>query len=394
MIIEGQKLLLGNITRQNIGSGDGHDLAFKEFVLQMNKIFDLNQENVLVAKNIKNLNLTKRTTMESLTMNIFFTTTTLTSIGYGQNAPHSLYARIFCVVYITIGIPLYLITIADLAKYLSEMLYIGYMEIIKIKANILLKLKRKPPKFATRRTRGSIQLGKIIIAGENTIIVEVPFFFLYITLLGYISLCAYIMAGYENWTMLESYYFVIISILTIGLGDLTAKNEEYIILTTVLLLFGLILMTTCIDLIGSYYINQLHFFGRNIEGEDPLEWLKAVQQKRIEMLKRDAMRKLFETVTALHHLHFAARVNLGKGSIDSIELEPEIPPAPLSIEASNPTTDTILLSWVPPIFNDKDRKYYYTLSVKNRTPQRRNQNHFTVIDFINTNFYEVTGKSI
>ena len=62
--------------------------------------------------------------------------------------------------------------------------------------------------------------------------------------------------------------------------------------------------TTCIDIVGAYYIDQLHFFGRRLDVEDPLEWLKAVQLKRIEAMKREAMRKLFEMVTALGNMHF------------------------------------------------------------------------------------------
>lgn len=58
------------------------------------------------------------------------------------------------------------------------------------------------------------------------------------------------------------------------------------------------------DIVGAYYIDQLHFFGRRLDIEDPLLWLKAVQQKRIDAMKREAMRKLFETVAALNRMHF------------------------------------------------------------------------------------------
>jgi len=56
-------------------------------------------------------------------------------------------------------------------------------------------------------------------------------------------------------------------------------------------------------MVGAYYIDRLHFFGRRMDFDDPLEWLKAVQQRRIEAMKREAMRKLFETATAMYRFN-------------------------------------------------------------------------------------------
>lgn len=88
--------------------------------------------------------------------------------------------------------------------------------------------------------------------------------------------------------------------------DLVPRNQSYVLVTLLIILIGLVLTTTCIDVVGAYYIDRLHFFGRRIDRQDPLAWLKAVQLKRIEAMKREAMRKLFETVTALHYMRFSS----------------------------------------------------------------------------------------
>ncbi|EFO87789.1 CRE-TWK-32 protein [Caenorhabditis remanei] len=334
--------------------------------------------------------------LTNFTSNLFFAATTLTSIGYGIDAPESLVGRVFCLVYLFFGIPLYLITIADMAKFCTELMNRTYTEIIKYKYRVKRRYKRWK---SGRIRRESMKVGQVIIAGgedevaeflwthlEHAQFVEVPFLLVIGILLLYIGLSSWIISWVENWNMTDGFYFVMMSVLTIGFGDLVPRNEIFAVPILFIILAGLVLTTTCVDVVGAYYIDRLHFFGRRLD-DDPLSWLKEVQQRRIEAMKKEAMRKLFETVTALHHIRLTAFKQLTQNYDD--HLRSKAPDPPRHLVASHATADSVMLRWSAPIYVDEGKRYWYTITYKPRTPQRRN--NVVAVDFINKDRYLVTG---
>ncbi|VDN06097.1 unnamed protein product [Thelazia callipaeda] len=325
--------------------------------------------------------------------NLFFVTTALTSIGYGNNVPDSVLARIFLIFYISFGIPLFLITLADLAKFCTEFINRLYAELLKYKFAMSRKF----------QNTCEVPVNNIIIAGgedevaeflwthlENTHFVEVPFTVVYFLLVLYIIIASYLISQIEGWSICDGFYFVVISVLTIGFGDFVPQNQSFMLLTLFILLFGLILTTTFIDVVGAYYIDRLHFFGRNLDTENPLDWLKAVQQQRINKMKREAMRKLFETVTALQHMQFNfQQLEQNEAQLGNV-LSINAPDPPRNLRAFSSRADSVTLLWDPPSQDNEEKRFWYTITYRKRTPQGDN-NPVTFIEFINKEEYVVTG---
>lgn len=65
----------------------------------------------------------------------------------------------------------------------------------------------------------------------------------------YIFLGAVAFQILENWDFFSSFYFVFISLSTIGLGDFVPSNHIFMILSIIYLVFGLALMSMCINVV-------------------------------------------------------------------------------------------------------------------------------------------------
>ncbi|MEE6494110.1 hypothetical protein FKM82_017023 [Ascaphus truei] len=166
---------------------------------------------------------------------LFFTGTTLTTIGYGHPVPISLGGKAFCLLYSIIGIPFTLSLLSITAQNLLILLHDKPIHYIQLQCNI------------SRRKVLWIHAAVLIS------ILSVVFFFIPAFIFDVIE---------GNWGYLDALYFCFISLTTIGLGDYIPGEQSgqrmpdlYKLFVTCYLLMGLVAMLLVVEIMK----NLLHF---------------------------------------------------------------------------------------------------------------------------------------
>ncbi|KAI6171137.1 TWiK family of potassium channels protein 7 [Aphelenchoides bicaudatus] len=190
---------------------------------------------------------------------VLFATTVITTIGsYGHLVPITPTGRVFCIGFALVGIPLLLVTIADIGQFLSEFLNYLHQAIRSFEQKVR-KQSRRISHFRRDRTQsqsgrsdaessgekaGSINLNDIteeeIEEEPNTKQpLRIPILMVLVVILSYTALGGLLFQKVEGWSYMEAFYFCFISMATIGFGDYVPTKQMYIFLTMLYIIFGL-----------------------------------------------------------------------------------------------------------------------------------------------------------
>ncbi|CAH1406042.1 unnamed protein product [Nezara viridula] len=211
---------------------------------------------------------------------VFYCGTIFTTIGYGHIAPVTTTGRALTIAYSIIGIPLFLIVLADFGKmftrgikfvwaFVRRVYYTGSCRKVRKAAPMqevmkgvqimydLAHLRRPsqagaapplPPRAPTSPSSAppTPALSTFAIDDEFNLPISVAIFILLI----YIFFGAAVFWVWEtDWTFFEAFYFVFISMSTIGFGDLVPQNQMYMMASIIYLVFGLALTSMCINVV-------------------------------------------------------------------------------------------------------------------------------------------------
>ncbi|XP_003374880.1 Two pore potassium channel protein sup-9 [Trichinella spiralis] len=170
----------------------------------------------------------------------YFSTTVITTIGYGHSTPATIGGKAFCMFYALAGIPLTLVMFQSIGERLNTFVA-----------------------FNIRHLQRCVGMKRRQVSQTNLIMVA--------STIGTVLMAsgAYAFHQFEQWDYLDSLYYCFITLTTIGFGDYVAlqkdgalqQNPKYVVFSLIFILFGLTVISAAMNLL------VLRFLTMNTEDE-------------------------------------------------------------------------------------------------------------------------------
>ncbi|CAI4230622.1 unnamed protein product [Auanema sp. JU1783] len=188
---------------------------------------------------------------------LFYAGTIYTTIGYGNIAPRTVVGRSLTVVYAIIGIPLVLTILSQYGHFLTDKVTLWWQNHISEKKakKYREKLEHECDKKKSMDTMDiDLESGQHSLRKEDEEEEEesrtIPVWLALFICIAWICSCSALFLFWEEkWTFFTSLYFFVISLSTIGLGDVVPDCPRMLILMFWLVIVGLSIVSMLLSVI-------------------------------------------------------------------------------------------------------------------------------------------------
>ncbi|UJR15593.1 hypothetical protein I4U23_002529 [Adineta vaga] len=235
---------------------------------------------------------------------LLFAITIMTTIGYGNVTPTTWEGQLCCICFATIGIPIFLLCVANISGVLGEMFRFIYAKIICAPCT-LMKRRRATARKAKEEEENGTSTNPVVWSAQDDIKknsikppinatgiandvdddiqrenqrVAVPLTVTMVIIAAYIWIGSVLFHNFEGWSMTEAGYFCFITLATIGFGDFVPGQRKddpnasaKLILGAIYVLFGMAILAMCFDLMQEEIVAKFRWIGTKvgiIENED------------------------------------------------------------------------------------------------------------------------------
>ncbi|CAH1784159.1 unnamed protein product [Owenia fusiformis] len=168
---------------------------------------------------------------------LFFCATIYTTVGYGHISPATNGGRIATMLYSVAGIPLCLMVLTNLGKNLTSVLKWSW----RTSRRYYYTRKCRRPE---EKDDGLVKYEEVNLPLWLAMVIAITFSIMYI-LIG-----AIVYVQWETtWGYLEAFYFIFISISTIGFGDVLPEHPKFFLLSFLYIFIGLALVAMMINIV-------------------------------------------------------------------------------------------------------------------------------------------------
>lgn len=285
-----------------------HEFHSLEKVVKKLDLALLDYEKTVAVAAGEGINMTSKmgTYKWTYVQSVFFTSTIITTVGYGHIAPSTVGGRVFCILFAIIGIPFTLSVIADVGQITATLISVVWAKSKPVVCPLIERIREQAKKYLKRKRTPRPRLteddddddGNELEESDNQSEEEDPMESVGITAniimafvaLGFLcmfqSFGSYVFTHFENWAFFDGFYFCFITMTTIGFGDIVPNisndNAAYMMFSMIYILLGLAITSTIIELVRRQYA----------ESWSKMQELRAQIQAQLKLA--DHLRKMAE----------------------------------------------------------------------------------------------------